>query len=190
MFRHILPAYGLYVDRTDGLKLENVRFRLRDGEKDMRPPVAFEKGALSPLEALIPRPVSVKAAAGRIKSWRALSPKIVKGEVPGAPAETADQAYRIELKSDGAVVTAPTERAVIYAKATIAQLHKLSGGGTWMPCCTITDYPRYPWRGWMIDTARNFVEVDDIKAVLDQMAACKMNLFHWHLTEYYCWRLE
>ena len=190
MFRHILPAYGLYVDQVGGLKMSNVVFRLREGEVDLRPPVAFGKSAFSPLEALVPRPVRAEAASGRVKSWRALSPRVVKGDVPGAPAETADQAYRIELTPDGATVTAPTDRAAVYAKATIAQLHKLSGKGDWMPCCTITDWPRYPWRGWMIDTGRNFVEMDDLKAVLDQMAACKMNLFHWHLTEYYGWRLE
>lgn len=190
MFRHILPAYGLYVDKTDGLVLENVRFRLRDGEVDYRPPVAFEKGQLTALEALLPRPVKIQAGRGMIKSWRALSPRIVKAAIEGAPPETADQAYRIELEPDGATVTAPSDRAAVYARATLAQLHKLTGKGIWMPCCTITDWPRYPYRGWMIDTARNFTEVADIKAVLDQMAACKMNLFHWHITEYYGWRLE
>ena len=43
MFGHILPAYGLYVDRTDNLKLSNVRFRLFEGETDLRPPIAYEK---------------------------------------------------------------------------------------------------------------------------------------------------
>ena len=144
----------------------------------------------SPLEALVPRPVRAEMAAGRVESRRALSPRVVKAAVPGAPVETADQAYMVELTPDGATVTAPTDRASVYAKATIAQLHKLSGNGDWMPCCKIVDWPRYPWRGWMIDVGRNFVEVKDLKAVLDQMATYKMNLFHWHLTEYYGWRLE
>ena len=125
--------------------------------------------ALQPLEALVPRPVRAEAVPGRIESCRAFSPRVVKGEVPGAPPETAGQSYRIELKPDGATVTAPTDRAAVYAKATIAQLHRLSGKGDWMPCCTITDWPRYPWRGWMIDTGRNFVEMDDLKAVLDTL---------------------
>lgn len=148
------------------------------------------KGLPRPIEALVPRPVRAEMSEGSVESSLALSPRIVRGGVPGAPAATADQAYSIRLTPEGATITAPTDRAAAYAKATIVQLHRLSGGGDMMPCCAIVDWPRYPWRGWMIDVGRNFVEVEDLKAVLDQMALYKMNLFHWHLTEYYGWRLE
>ena len=103
---------------------------------------AIENGSLMPLEALVPRPVRAEMAAGRVESCRALSPSVVKAAVPGAPVETADQAYMVELTPDGATVTAPTDRAAVYAKATIEQLHRLSGNGDRMPCCKIVDWPR------------------------------------------------
>jgi len=190
MFGHILPAYGLYVDQTDNLTLKNVSFRLFDGETDRRPPIAYEKGPLAALESLVPKPVCAEARSGRCKAWRAKSPKIVTAAVDGAPAEAAAEAYRIEVTPEGVTLTAPTERGVVWAKATLDQLHKLYGGRDWVPCCTIVDWPRYRWRGWMVDVGRNFVELQDLKLLIDHMAAYKLNLFHWHLTEYYGWRLE
>ena len=145
--------------------------------------------SMTPFEALVPRPVCVKPASGFVPVRLADGSVWVKKAVSGAPAATADQAYGIELASHGITVSAPNARAYGYALATIEQLKRLSRGGD-LPCGTVVDWPRYPWRGWMIDTARNFVELEDLKDVIDQMAAYKMNLFHWHITEYYGWRLE
>lgn len=54
----------------------------------------------------------------------------------------------------------------------------------------IEDYPAFPWRGYMIDVGRNYQRVELIKEQIDVMAALKLNIFHFHLTEDVAWRLE
>ncbi len=59
-----------------------------------------------------------------------------------------------------------------------------------IPCLTITDEPRYSWRGLMLDVGRHFMPVADIKKFIDSMVMHKLNTFHWHLTEDQGWRIE
>ena len=111
------------------------------------------------------------------------------GAVPGAPASVADEAYVLEIRADGVRVTAPTERGVRYAKVTLEQLKRLSTNGK-VENCRIVDWPSLRWRAFMPDTARNYLDLDSLKAMVDGMARYKMNLLHWHLSENYAWRLE
>ena len=59
-----------------------------------------------------------------------------------------------------------------------------------IPCVEIEDEPRFGWRGFMLDEGRHFYGKEEIKKILDVMAAYKMNRFHWHLTEDQGWRIE
>ena len=54
----------------------------------------------------------------------------------------------------------------------------------------IIDYPRFAWRGLMLDVSRHFFSVEDVKAYIDQMSKYKLNTFHWHLTDDQGWRIE
>ena len=54
----------------------------------------------------------------------------------------------------------------------------------------ITDYPRFAWRGLMLDVSRHFFSVEDVKAYIDLMSHYKLNTFHWHLTDDQGWRIE
>jgi hexosaminidase len=54
----------------------------------------------------------------------------------------------------------------------------------------ITDYPRFGWRGLMLDVSRHFFTVDEVKDYIDQMSKYKFNVFHWHLTDDEGWRVE
>lgn len=56
--------------------------------------------------------------------------------------------------------------------------------------CKIVDYPRFAWRGLMLDVSRHFFTVEEIKAYLDKMSEYKFNVFHWHLTDDQGWRIE
>ena len=60
----------------------------------------------------------------------------------------------------------------------------------WNACLTIKDYPRFGWRGLMLDVSRHFFTVEEVKQYLDQMAKFKFNVFHWHLTDDEGWRIE
>jgi hexosaminidase len=56
--------------------------------------------------------------------------------------------------------------------------------------CTITDYPRFKWRGLMLDVSRHFFTVDEVKTYIDKMSQYKFNVFHWHLSDDQGWRIE
>lgn len=113
----------------------------------------------------------------------------VTAPVPGAPDRVADEAYVLDISSSGITITSSGRRGRIWAERTLEQLRRLSGQGR-LPCCRITDWPAYPIRGFMHDSGRNYLPVQDVKGVIEAMGRAKMNFFHWHLTEYYAWRLE
>jgi len=64
-------------------------------------------------------------------------------------------------------------------------------GTKWsIPCVTVTDYPRFAWRGMHLDVSRHFFDVAFIKRYIDLLAMHKMNVFHWHLVDDQGWRIE
>jgi len=144
--------------------------------------------AASPFDELMPRPQRVEARIGRVSAEALAAPRIVRGAVADVPAATADEAYVLEIAAEGARITAPTARAEIWARRTLEQLCKLADGD--VPCGRIVDWPALRERGFMLDVARNFMDVKGLEELLDHMSAYKLNLFHWHLTENYAWRLE
>ena len=139
-----------------------------------------------PLGELVPEPRAVEAREG--VSAAAGKVSFVRDTVPDAPAAVADEAYVLEVAADGVTVTASSLAGEMNARKTLDQLVKLSGGR--VPCCRIVDWPILRWRGFMLDVGRNYLGVAALKDLLDVMAAYKLNLFHWHLTEYYAWRLQ
>ena len=144
-----------------------------------------------PLDKLLPRPVRIEVAepAAVASAERLGDVKVVRDSVPGVPELTADEAYALEITPSGAKVTASGGRGEIWARQTLSQLVRLADGAG-VPCCRIVDAPHLKWRGFMLDTVRNYLPMAALKDVIDGMAAYKLNLFHWHLTENYAWRLE
>ncbi|MBR6586713.1 MAG: family 20 glycosylhydrolase, partial [Kiritimatiellae bacterium] len=140
------------------------------------------------LDLLLPKPVKVEQLAGSATAEVCANVKVVKGSVPGAPSAVAAEAYVLEVSKNGVTVTASDSRGERYARTTLDQLMKLGNGS--VPCCRIIDWPAFRWRGFMNDCGRNYLEMEGVKAILDVMALYKMNLFHWHLTDYHGWRLE
>ncbi len=59
-----------------------------------------------------------------------------------------------------------------------------------IPCVAITDYPRFAWRGFMLDVSRHFFAKAAVKRFIDDMVRYKYNVFHWHLTDDQGWRIE
>ena len=144
-----------------------------------------KKAAEDVLSCILPVPVSVEqieGTAGKDVSY-------VHAEIPGAPQRVADEAYILEITEDGITITYAGERGRIWAERTLEQLRRIAGKNK-APCCRIIDWPAYPIRGFMHDSGRNFLEVEDVKGVIEAMSRAKMNFFHWHFTEYYGWRLE
>ena len=141
-----------------------------------------------PLGELMPTPQLVAPGKGSVPASLLAIPRVVRAAVPEAPKGVAEEAYVLDVSSAGAVITAEGPLGERHARTTLAQLIRLAAGQA-VPCGRITDWPRLRWRGFMQDVGRNYLDLPSIKALIDHMAAYKLNLFHWHLTEYYAWRL-
>jgi len=120
------------------------------------------------------------------------APLIVYCDHASAPVQTAqeDESYRLVVTPLGAKLDAPNPLGVLRGMATFLQLIDLDAGGFGVPAVTIEDHPRFPWRGFMLDAGRHFMPVEDVKRTLDTMAAVKLNVFHWHLSENQGFRIE
>jgi hexosaminidase len=101
-----------------------------------------------------------------------------------------DESYQLEIQSTGITINAASDLGAIHALETVLQLLQNNASSFYFPMVSITDFPRFTWRGLMIDAARHFQPVDVIKRNLDAMAAVKMNVFHWHLVDDQGWRIE
>jgi hexosaminidase len=101
-----------------------------------------------------------------------------------------DESYQLDIAGRGARLTAPTTLGVMRGLQTFLQLVQTTAGGFAVPAISIEDSPRFPWRGLMIDSSRHFIPVDVIKRNLDGMAAVKLNVFHWHLSDNQGFRVE
>ena len=101
-----------------------------------------------------------------------------------------DESYDLSVTSSGAQLTAPTPLGILHGLQTFLQLVQITPAGFAVPAVAIKDSPRFPWRGLMIDSSRHFLPVDVIKRNLDGMAAVKMNVLHWHLSDDQGFRAE
>ena len=109
---------------------------------------------------------------------------------PGALLPNEDESYALRVDPDKVTLEAKTDIGVLRGLETLLQLLSTDETGYYFPCVAITDKPRFTWRGLLIDAGRHFQPVDVIKRNLDGMAAVKMNVFHWHLTEDQGFRVE
>lgn len=112
----------------------------------------------------------------------------------------APEAYDLQVTRERIVIEAARPAGFFYALQTLNQLLpsravmagvKATDVQAWtLPVVTIKDHPRFEWRGFMLDEGRHFYGKEEIKKLLDVMAAYKLNRFHWHLTEDQGWRIE
>ncbi|MHA1487707.1 MAG: beta-N-acetylhexosaminidase, partial [Promethearchaeota archaeon] len=105
--------------------------------------------------------------------------------------------YSLIVSRENITISATTSIGVFYGIQTLLQLipHKAISGDkisseTSIPCVSIEDFPRFKWRGFMLDEARHFFGKKQVKKILDLMALLKLNRFHWHLTDDQGWRIE
>jgi hexosaminidase len=101
-----------------------------------------------------------------------------------------DESYELTVTDSSAQLNAATSLGVLHGLQTFLQLVQITPTGFAAPAIAIKDQPRFPWRGLMIDTSRHFIPVDVLKRNLDGMAAVKMNVFHWHLSDDQGFRAE
>jgi hexosaminidase len=117
---------------------------------------------------------------------------LIEARGPGksVPAVDEDESYTLEVNERQAVLRAATVVGVLRGLETFLQLLEGDREGFYVPAVTIEDRPRFRWRGLLIDIGRHFEPMDVLKRNLDAMAAVKLNVFHWHLTEDQGFRIE
>lgn len=99
--------------------------------------------------------------------------------------------YSIKATTQGITISCTSPAGAFYAAQTLKQSLTKDAAGKWaIPCMTITDSPRFTWRGIMIDSGRNPRSIEELKTIIDLLAHYKVNTIHWHLTEDQGWRLE
>ena len=109
-----------------------------------------------------------------------------------------EEGYTLTTTPTAVTIHANKPAGIFYGIETLYQLlpkeiesRQLVQNIDWStPCITITDYPRFGWRGLMLDVARHFFTKQDVKDFIDQMVRYKFNLLHLHLTDDEGWRIE
>ncbi len=101
-----------------------------------------------------------------------------------------DENYNLEITDSQAKLTAPTTVGAMRGLETFLQLLESDKDGFYFPAVSINDNPRFAWRGLMIDSARHFMPMEVLRRNLDAMAAVKLNVLHWHLTDDQGFRVE
>ena len=116
-------------------------------------------------------------------------PKGISLELSEAPA-LPEEGYTLNVVADGVRLVARTPRGLAWGIQSMRQLATGDKDSFSIAGVEITDRPRFPWRGLMLDTSRTFVPMDDLKKYVDVLSFYKMNTLHLHLSDDQGWRME
>ncbi len=107
-------------------------------------------------------------------------------------AQLGNEGYKLTVSPTGIAIQANKPSGLFYGMQSLLQMIPVqaTGNAAVIPACTIEDYPRFGWRGLMLDVSRHFFTVEEVKQYIDLMAQYKLNVFHWHLTDDNGWRIE
>ena len=113
-------------------------------------------------------------------------------------AAIGEEGYKLKVTPTSVSIYANTTKGLFYGIQTLMQLlppdietkGKVAVAKWSMPCVDITDYPRFGWRGLMLDVSRHFFPKQVVEDYIDEMARYKFNMFHWHLADDEGWRIE
>ena len=136
---------------------------------------------------ILPAPVSFERADG---TSTVKEVEVVEGKraftrwCASLPEFARKEAYRLTITPKRVRIEANSSEGVYRAKTTLAQLEYP------YPCGVIIDYPRFPWRGIMLDISRHFRDKEFILKQIDALSEVKINVLHLHLTDAAGWRLE
>ena len=109
---------------------------------------------------------------------------------PAYPTLGEDESYTLDVSAAEVLLRAATVEGALHGMETFAQSIQPGPDGFQVAATHIEDHPRFPWRGLMLDACRHWMPVEVVKRNLDAMAAVKMNVFHWHLSEDQGFRVE
>ncbi|GGP87727.1 family 20 glycosylhydrolase [Streptosporangium pseudovulgare] len=152
-----------------------------------------EQGAY--LASILAPATGFHLAAGPMVKGVGKKPAAVTLSAAGS-ADLGEQGYTLTADHKGVLITGHTAEGVFNGVQTLRQLlppqinaPTVRQGAWTVPAVRVSDTPRFPVRGAMLDVGRRFYPVTDVKRLLDHMAAYKLNSFHFHLTEDQGWRI-
>ncbi len=137
---------------------------------------------------LMPLPVQAEWQPGYYRFATAPLPALRK-QITG-PANSTDESYHLRVTAAGASLVAVSPLGIQRGIATFRQVLEHTSRGWRAQHCDIRDWPRFRWRGLLIDASRHFLPVPVIKRNIDGMAAVKLNVLHWHLSDDQAFRVE
>lgn len=101
------------------------------------------------------------------------------------------EAYSINVSSDGILVLAVSPEGIYRATRTLLKsVGTEKASSVEFPSAEVSDWPRFGYRGLMLDVSRHFSDVEMVKRTIDMLALHQLNIFHWHLTDDQGWRIE
>ena len=112
------------------------------------------------------------------------------GPGQAVPSLDEDESYVLVIGPRQALLRAPTVVGALRGLETLLQMLQADAQGYFVPAATISDQPRFPWRGLLIDVSRHWQPIEVIKRNLDGMALVKLNVLHLHLTDNQGFRIE
>ncbi|KAF1722770.1 beta-N-acetylhexosaminidase [Pseudoxanthomonas wuyuanensis] len=125
------------------------------------------------------------------------SPASIRLQLDAQSPVSQTEGYALDADAQGLRIRARDAAGLFYGAISAWQLagadtgrDGVEGGAIDIPVVTIRDWPRFGWRGQLLDVARHFHDVDTVKHVIDAMAQHKLNVLHLHLTDDQGWRIE
>lgn len=168
-----------------------MRLPVADPAEDGRMPAAAFADVLLPQ----PQALTLLPGAGPVvpaDDAQGLAGLQLERPTPRLPQLGDDESFRLRLTADATRLQAATPAGVQHGLHCLSQLWHAAreAGLDRLPALQIDDAPRYPWRGLLVDVARRPLPFDALLRLLDGMAAARLNVLHWHLTDDQAWRLE
>jgi hexosaminidase len=137
----------------------------------------------------LPIPLPTTEARYRVRGAATLRVEC-RERAPEYPVLGEDESYQLDIAASGARLDARTVTGVLRGLETFSQLVAPGPDGFQAPAVHVEDQPRFPWRGLMLDVSRHWMPLTVVERNLDAMAAVKLNVFHWHLSDDQGFRVE
>ncbi len=155
------------------------------GQLDVRGKGLQLKGAV---QGLLMSTALQDYAAGQAAGTNGLLQVVCRLQQDAMPPERAAEGYQLLVNAQGVEIIAASEAGLFNGFQTLRQM--LATGGGALPFCRISDWPAFRYRGYMQDCGRNFRSIERLKKEIALASQLKVNLFHWHLTDYPAWHVQ
>lgn len=183
----LMPLPEVVVGKPGGLKIDGSLTYALSGNFG----VVAREGVVRLLRRLEMRSgVSIRKTPAAHGGEATLTIDVRDAESSATPEFGEDESYTLDVDEHHVALRAQTEVGALRGMETLLQLVQPAGSAYVFPAVHIEDAPRFPWRGLLLDPGRHFLPVANIYRTLDAMAAVKLNVLHWHLSEDQGFRIE